>query len=43
MDYSFEVTNYEEEMKNYFKGVSGRHIKDTLFMFQLILYLNILK
>ena len=32
MDYSFEVTNYEEEMKNYFKGVSGRHIKDTLFI-----------
>ena len=30
--YSFEVTNYEEEMKNYFRGVSGRHIKDTLFI-----------
>lgn len=32
MDYSFEVTDYEKEMKNYFKGVSGRHIKDTLFI-----------
>ena len=32
MSYSFEVSNYEEEMKNYFRGVSGRHIKDTLFI-----------
>ena len=32
MDYDFEVSNSEEEMKNYFKGTSGKHIKDTLFI-----------
>ena len=32
MSYSFEVTNYERQMKNYFKGISGKHIKDTLFI-----------
>ena len=32
MDYDFEVIYNEEEMKNYFKGVSGRHIKDTLIV-----------
>ena len=32
MSYSFEVTYYERQMKNYFKGVSGKHIKDTLLI-----------
>ena len=32
MDYDFEVIDCEEEMKNYFRGVSGRHIKDTLIL-----------
>lgn len=32
MEYNFEVLNYENEMKNYFKCESGRHIKDTLFI-----------
>ena len=32
MSYNFEVVNCEEAMKNYFKGVSGRHIKDTLLV-----------
>ena len=32
MDYNFEVIYSEEEMKNYFRGVSGRHIKDTLIV-----------
>ena len=32
MDYNFEVIYCEEAMKNYFKGVSGRHIKDTLIV-----------
>ena len=32
MSYWFEITEYENEMNNYFKGVSGRHIKDTLLI-----------
>ena len=32
MSYGFQVIDSEEQMKNYFKGVSGRHIKDTLFI-----------
>ena len=32
MSYGFQVINCEDSMKNYFKGVSGRHIKDTLFI-----------
>ena len=32
MDYDFEVIDCEEEMKNYFRGVSVRHIKDTLIL-----------
>lgn len=32
MDYSFTVNYNEDEMKNYFKGVSGMGIKDTLIV-----------
>ena len=32
MEYGFEIIDYEQEMNNYFRGVSGRHIKDTLFI-----------
>ena len=32
MSYGFQVIDSEDQMKNYFKGVSGRHIKDTLFI-----------
>ena len=32
MSYSFEIIDSEDQMKNYFKGVSGKHIKDTLFI-----------
>ena len=32
MSYGFQVIDSEDKMKNYFKGVSGRHIKDTLFI-----------
>ena len=32
MDYSFKVSYNEEEMKNYFKGLTGKSIKDTLIV-----------
>ena len=32
MSYGFEILDSEDQMKNYFKGVSGKHIKDTLFI-----------
>ena len=32
MDYSFKVSYNEDDMKNYFKGVSGMGIKDTLIV-----------
>ena len=32
MSYGFEIIDSEDQMKNYFKGVSGKHIKDTLFI-----------
>lgn len=32
MDYSFQVSYNEDDMKNYFKGASGRGIKDTLIV-----------
>ena len=30
MSYGFEIIDSEDQMKYYFKGVSGKHIKDTL-------------
>ena len=32
MDYDFKVSYNEEEMKNYFKGLTGKSIKDTLIV-----------
>ena len=32
MSYDFDVRDCEDRMKNYFRGVSGRNIKDTLFL-----------
>ena len=32
MNYNFEIKYSEDNMQNYFRGVSGRHIKDTLII-----------
>ena len=34
MSYGFEIIDSEDQMKNYFKGVSGKHIKDTIHYYK---------